>query len=646
MLEATATLAEIEYGRGGEADVSMRVVADHLRAIAFLLADGVIPASEGRGYVLRRLLRRAVRHGMRLGFEEPFLCRLLPVVDEAMAGAYPELGATRAASEATVRAEEEKFLTTVAVGSKMVQEAIEEAKQAGSDELPGAVAFRLYDTYGLPIQLLREITEEEKFGVDEEGFTAALERQQERSRAATDKDQAGRARLQQFIHSSFPNLPASEFVGYQRLSIEGAKIVAAARLGKGDPADSVEAAETLGAGDEGALVFDRTPFYAESGGQVGDIGGIRWPGGAGIVIDTQKDNAGVIYHFVKIGEGELRQPFPLMELYVVPEIRVPTQRNHSATHLLQAALQQELGSGVRQAGSLVRPDDLRFDFTHDGPLTSAQRTAVEKRVNGWVMQAVDLRIVNDRPIGEARAAGAMALFGEKYGERVRTVEVPGISLELCGGCHVRNTGEIGPFRIRSERGVASGVRRIEAITGEAALDYLVGRDEDLAAVEAGLGASQGRAVEEVESLRGQVKQRDGELAKLRAQLVSGAAATEEQLVDGIRVLAREVPPAPAGELRNLADMMRDKLGSGVVVLGARTDEKVQLVATVSADLRKRIPAGRLVKEIARLVGGSGGGRDDFAQAGGKRPEELTNALGAVPATVARLVSSEASVAEE
>ncbi|HLF57498.1 MAG TPA: DHHA1 domain-containing protein [Thermoanaerobaculia bacterium] len=325
-----------------------------------------------------------------------------------------------------------------------------------------------------------------------------------------------------------------------------------------------------------------------------------------------------------------------MNLFVFPEHRLPTQRNHTATHLLHAALRQVLGTGVRQAGSLVHPGYLRFDFTYGKPLTAEERKEVERIVNEWVLRAVSTEIVADRPVAEALAAGAMALFGEKYGERVRTVAVPGLSLELCGGCHVRNTGEIGPFVITAERGVASGVRRIEALTGEAALARLRARDEELGRVEASLGVEPGRAPEEVESLRRSAKERDAELAKLRVQLVSGAAAaSEEREVAGIRLLVREVPLAPPGELRNLADVLRAKLGSGVVVLGARGDGKVSLVAAVSEDVRGRIPAGRLLKEIAALVDGSGGGRDDFAQAGGKSPERLPDALAAVAGVVAR-----------
>ena len=667
ILEGAATLAKTRYGASAERDVSLRVVADHLRAVAFLLADGVVPSNEGRGYVLRRLLRRAVRHGMRLGFEEPFLCRLLPLVDEAMAGHYTELAATRAASEATIRAEEEKFLATVATGSRMVQEEIEAAKRDGRRELAGATLFRLYDTYGLPIQLLEEIAQEEKFGVDRPGFEAALGEQRERSRAATSTTQGQALDVQNALNKALPDTKPTEFVGYDRLSLEGARILALvsfegeARPGKGgmegktkrplggeregaDGAGSVAVVESLGAGERGVVVLDRTVFYAESGGQVGDRGEIRGAGGGvARVVDTKKDNAGRILHVVEVTSGSLEKSSLSMSLSVSSGHRLPTQRNHTATHLLHAALRRVLGTGVRQAGSLVAPDHLRFDFTYGKPVTHEERAEVERLVNEWVLRAVPTVITPDRPVAEALAEGAMALFGEKYGERVRTVGVPGFSLELCGGCHVRNTGEIGPFVLRSERGVASGVRRIEALTGEGALGFLKARDEELASVESALGASAGGAKEKVAALEQALKMRDSELSKLRRELVSGAGSEgrgqsggESVVAAGIRILVREVPPAPAAELRGLADELRAKLGSGIVVLGAKGDSKVSLVAAASEDVRGRVGAGNLLKEVAVLVGGSGGGRDDFAQAGGKQPERLAEALAAVPGLVEKV----------
>jgi len=636
ILAGAAALAGTAYGRDAQHDTSLRVIADHLRATAFLLADGVIPTNDGRGYVLRRLLRRAVRHGMRVGFEEPFLCRLLPIVDEAMAGAYPELKATQSASTATIRAEEEKFFDTVAIGSRMVQEGIEEAKRAGRRELSGEQVFRLYDTYGLPIQLLREIAEEERFAVDEAGFEQAIAGQRERSRAATGDSQKRLGALKEVLTRLGP-LPPTKFVGYEQLELENVQVLRALRA-RGDGFEVLEGKEArTREGDEGVLVVDQTPFYAESGGEVGDVGRVSWPGGQAEVVDTQKDGAGAVLHFVRFAEGS----FPLyqqLSLAVSASPRRSIQRNHTATHLLHAALRSVLGEGVRQAGSLVAPEHLRFDFTYGKPLTDSERERVEQLVDEWVLRAVPTRITADRDPKEAIAAGAMALFGEKYGDRVRTVEVPGFSLELCGGCHVSNTGEIGPFVLRSERGVASGVRRIEALTGEGALRFLRQRDGELAAVESLLGASAGHAEAELAKLKREIRERDAELARLRVQMVSGAAsAAEEQVVEGIRILVREVPTAPPAELRNMADLLRSRLGSGVVVLGTRGEGKVALIAAVTDDLKARVPAGKLLKALAGRIGGSGGGRDDFAQAGGKEPERLPEALAGVAAAVAELV---------
>jgi len=634
ILRAVAELCGTPYGKDADRDVAMRVIADHLRAVTFLLADGVIPGNEGRGYVLRRILRRAVRHGMRLGFEEPFLHRLPAVLEEVMGEAYPELGATRAASVATLEAEEEKFLSTVATGARQVQEEIEEAKHEGRDRLPGGAVFRLYDTFGLPLEVIREITDEEQLGLDEEGFEEALAAQRKRSREATGEGQKRVQALQQTLQEE--GLGETRFEGYRNLELSGARVQRIVRQTDGGPV----VASGLQSGEEGVVVLDRTVFYAESGGQVGDRGRLRWDGGGARVTDTQKEG-GVYFHFVEVTEGRL-QSGQTVDLEVEESLRRPTQRNHTATHLLHAALRQVLGEGVRQAGSLVAPDRLRFDFTYSKPVTPEELREIESRVNRWILAARDTEVVAERDQKEALAAGAMALFGEKYGDKVRTVEIPGVSLELCGGCHVGNTGEIGPFLITAERGIASGVRRIEAITGEAALEHIRRRDERLRAVEEHLGVPAERLVETVEALRDEVRTKDRELSRLRMKLVAGDVSAEAgngdqgaetQEVDGVRVLIKEVPWAPAGELRNMADMLRGKLGSGLVVVGSRGDGKVSLVAAASDDLKGRVHAGKLVGELARRVGGGGGGRPDFATAGGREPDKLPAALEAVPEVV-------------
>jgi alanyl-tRNA synthetase len=633
LLAAAAELAGIRYGGDPESDVALRVIADHLRAVTFLLADGVIPGNEGRGYVLRRLLRRAVRHGMRIGFEQPFLHRLVPVLGEVMGGAYIELAATRQASMATLQAEEEKFRSTVANGARQVQEEIERLRAEGKATLPGPMVFRLYDTYGLPIDVIREIAEEERFHVDEAGFGEALETQREQSRRATQEVQSRLAALREVVRGH-ADLAETRFEGYDRTELLGgqAEVVRLATWKDGAP---VRVA-TLAAGQSGVVVLDQTVFYPESGGQVGDTGLILWEGGRARVTDAQKDGAGVIYHFVEVAEGELGR-HTRVDLRVDHEPRLAIQRNHTATHLLQAALRQVLGKSVRQAGSLVAPDRLRFDFTYHRGLFRKEQEEVEDLVNEWIRRAVDTDVVT-RSYQEAIAAGAMALFGEKYGERVRTVGVPGFSLELCGGCHVHSTGEIGLFLVEAERGVASGVRRIEAVTGAYALAEVRRLRTAYAELVARLGIRSGdyeQQLQKAEQLRQRQDQLEHEMRRLRMQLVSGgpAAADGEMLVDGVRVLAREVPPAPASELREMADALRSKLGSGVVVIGTRGEDTVSLVAAVSRDLTPRVKAGELVKRLSAVVGGGGGGRADFAQAGGREPDKLPHALAAVEAAV-------------
>ncbi len=634
ILAAAADLAGTKYGADEEKDISLRVIADHLRAVSFLLADGVIPGNEGRGYVLRRILRRAVRHGMRLGFEEPFLHKLVPVLGEVMGGAYLELAATRQASMATIKAEEEKFLSTVANGARQVQEEIERLRPQGAAVLPGPMVFRLYDTYGLPLEVIREIAEEERFRVDEAGFNEALDAQREQSRKATAEVQNRLSALREVLRGH-AELAGTRFEGYDRTELIDmpAEVVRLATWREGAPVR----VSTLQKGQLGVVILDQTVFYAEAGGEVGDTGEIAWEGGRAEVVDTQKDASGVIFHFVEVEEGSLSRHMKV-QLRVDHERRLAIQRNHTATHLLHAALRQVLGKSVRQAGSLVAPDRLRFDFTYHRAMFRQEVEQVEDLVNEWIRRAVSTETVW-RSYQEAIAAGAMALFGEKYGERVRTVNVPGFSLELCGGCHVHNTGEIGLLVIESERGVASGVRRIEALTGTYALAEMRRQRAAYGELVARLGIRSGdydQQLQKAEQIRQRQNELEQEMRRLRMQLVSGAvspAGDEEILVDGIRVLAREVPPAPANELRDMADSLRSRLGSGVVVIGSRGDGNVSLVAAVSKDLTSRVKAGELVKKLSAIVGGGGGGRPDFAQAGGKEPEKLPAALALVEEAV-------------
>ena len=663
ILTAVAGAARNEYGRDPEADVSMRVVADHVRAVGFLLADGVLPSNEGRGYVLRRLLRRASRHGMKLGFEEPFLASLLPSLEETFAGHYPELEKAREPSSATVTAEETRFLETVAVGAGRVQQAIEEARAAGRSVLGGEATFRLYDTFGLPIETVREIAEEEQFGIDEGGFEAALAEQRERSRTGRKQLDVGEALESQLRQIAGRGLepgaapgklaesltlrvdqpvtgqtlasasdpaatkapPETGFVGYDDLAT-GAAVLGLIETGGEEP----QAVEQLAG--PGLAVFDRTSFYAEAGGQVGDVGQVIWDGGEARVLDTRRQGS-VTVHQIDVGQGVL-DVGRAVRLEVDRERRESAQRHHTATHLLHAALRQHLGTGVRQAGSLVHPDRLRFDFTHGAPVTEEQQEAIEDTVNEWVRRAVPLEIA-ERSYDEAVAAGAMALFGEKYGDRVRTVEVPGFSLELCGGCHVGNTGEIGPVALVGERGVAAGVRRIEALAGDRADRLRRSQAHLLATLEREIGADGEHAAAEVRALKERLREVERELSQLRLGVLAGdgkpAPGQEDggdtRSIRGVDVVLREVPASNVGELRSLADVLRGRLGSGVVVLGARDDGKVKLVASVTKDLQDRIDAAAVARVMGSAISGSGGGRRDFAQAGG-RAENLTSAFAA------------------
>ncbi len=643
ILQATADLAGGRYGVDAEADVSYRVIADHIRAVAFLLADGVIPGNEGRGYVLRRILRRAVRHGMILGFEEPFLFRLLPVVQQTVGQVYPELAKAEKSSLATVRAEEEKFLSTIAAASRQVQETIDQIRHSGDSVLPGQEVFQLYDTYGLPLELIREIAEEEQFDLDEPGFEEAMEQQRQRSRQAGGEAQKELAAASAALRDE--RLPATTFEGYGRLDLDGVRVTGLARSVNG----RFEPAQQLGSSDHGVVVLDRTPFYAESGGQVGDRGHLIWQGGSAAVVDTLSEPNGNRFHFVDVETGELNRN-TRVSAHVDATRRRPTQRNHTATHLLHLALRYVLGEGARQAGSLVAPDRLRFDFTFHRPLTMEELHRVEDLVNRWILEARPMVITSERSYDEAVDLGAMALFGEKYGDVVRTVEVDRLetggpeseqltSLELCGGCHVENTGEIGLFLITAERGVASGVRRIEAVSGEGAQLLVRHQQEVLSEVSEALGVPTDRAPREVEEWRHKTRTLEKELAELRMRLVSGTETAEELEVEGIRVLAREVPPAPVHEIRNMADVLRQKLGSGVVVLGSREDGKVTIVTAVTANLTDTVHAGKLAGSIAGVVGGGGGGRADFAQAGGKDPEKLPSALKQVEEFVRQQLNS-------
>jgi alanyl-tRNA synthetase len=590
---------------------SLRVIADHIRACSFLIVDGVMPSNEGRGYVLRRIIRRAVRHGYKLGQTKPFFHRLVPALVVAMGDSSPEL--VREAERVTrvLRLEEERFAETLASGMAQFDARMQEA---GGSKVPGALVFLLHDTYGFPPDLTADIARERGIGIDLEGYEREMDAQRERARAASrfGVDQRGGAQIE----------GRSEFSGYEALESEG-RIVALLRGGQ-----SVDA---LNMGDEGEVVLDRTPFYAESGGQVGDTGTLSAsPSTLFQVEDTQKRGA-VHAHRGRLQSGALRIGDTLVA-HVNAERRQAIRLNHSATHLLHAALRNVLGKHVTQKGSLVAPDRLRFDFSHVQPVTPEELQQIERIVNAQI-RANDVADTQHMDYEAAIADGAMALFGEKYDKRVRVLRFGGFSTELCGGTHVDRTGDIGLFHIVSESGVAAGVRRIEAVTGQAALEYLERVDDTLDDVAELVHGSRGDVAGKVREALERIRALEKENRALKDKLASGSSrdlAAGAVDIDGVKVLATRVEGADAGALRSALDQLKSRLGSAIIVLAAaESASRVLLVAGVTTDQTARIRAGELISAVAAQVGGKGGGRADFAQAGGTNAAALDQALESV-----------------
>ncbi|MCX7672302.1 MAG: alanine--tRNA ligase [Thiobacillaceae bacterium] len=591
---------------------SLKVIADHIRACAFLIVDGVIPGNEGRGYVLRRITRRAIRHGYKLGCKRPFFHRLVDDLVRVMGEAYPELPAAREQVMAVLRQEEERFAETLEHGMQVLEAAL----HAEDRMLDGETVFRLYDTYGFPLDLTADIARERGFTVDFAGFEAAMQQQRERARAAS------RFGLQQGLQ--FSGEP-TEFVGYDTLEQEG-RILALYKEGS-------QVSEIV-AGDEAVVVLDRTPFYAESGGQVGDRGELVSGHGVFRVEDTQKIQAEVFGHKGRLVTGRLAVG-DTVNARVDAEARQRAAYHHSATHLLHAALRVVLGKHVRQKGSLVTPERTRFDFSHPQPVTHDELRRIEDLVNAEIRRnsRVQTRLMR---YDEAIKAGAMALFGEKYGEEVRVVDMGEFSTELCGGTHVRRTGDIGLFKIVYEGGVAAGIRRIEAVCGPAALAWLQAQEDTLLEVAQRLKTQPAEITAKLAQIQDQVRALEKELERYKARLASlqGAELAAQAVdVSGVKVLAARVEVADAQALRELADQLRQLLRSCVLVLAGAAEGKTTLIAAVTPDLTDRIKAGELVNHVARQVGGRGGGRADLAQAGGGRPELLPAALDSVTAWV-------------
>jgi alanyl-tRNA synthetase len=603
-----------ETGAKDYLNPSLRVIADHIRACVFLIVDGVIPGNEGRGYVLRRIVRRAIRHGYQLGQRAPFFHKLVEDLDRVMGEAYPELTREKLRVAQVLRQEEERFSETLEHGMKILEQAL----AAGTEVLDGDTAFTLYDTFGFPLDLTADVCRERKVTVDAAGFDAAMERQRERARAAS-----------QFKSSAQLEYTGQKtrFRGYDELSTES-RVVALYRDGAAVPA--------LAAGERGVVVLAETPFYAESGGQVGDRGELT-KGGVCLTLfavdDTQKIQPEVIGHTGIVTTGELALG-DAVAAHVDQAARARTMRNHSATHLMHKALRDVLGGHVQQKGSLVDADKTRFDFAHTAPMSDDEIRRVEALVNAEILgnAATQARLM---PIDEAQKAGAMMLFGEKYGDEVRVLEI-GTSRELCGGTHVARTGDIGFFKIVAEGGVAAGIRRVEAVTGDNALAWVQAQEAKLAAAAAALKAPVAEVEAKIAQLIESARSTEKELARLKARAAASAGddlAGSAVEVKGAKVVAAVQDGADARALRETLDKLKDKLKTAAIVLGSATDGKVTLIAGVTSDLTAKVKAGELVNHVAQQVGGKGGGRADMAQAGGTDPAALPKALESVRAWV-------------
>ncbi len=623
IMDRIQNIAKIKRGENAEHDVSMNVVADHARALVFLIGDGILPGNEGRGYVLRRLLRRAARHGVLLGIERPFLFSVSEAVIDEMASAYPELRERCAYITNHIQREEERFLETLSKGLARLEEYIAELESSGSTILPGGAAFKLYDTFGFPVDLTADILAGRNLEIDEVGFNTAMTTQKERARAAWKG--SGDKRVAE-IYGKLASDIRTRFSGYSEL---GGKSTIHALLVDG------ESREVATCGEAVEIVVDETPFYAESGGQVGDRGTLRVTGGTVEVTDTQRPTLELVIHRGVVTEGEVRIDVDA-ELAVDAEARAATIRNHSGTHLLHAALRDVLGKQAMQKGSLVGPDRLRFDFTHDAPLEDSQIEAIEDLANGWIERNAP-GSVREMSYPEAIKSGAVAIFDEKYGDVVRVVQFGDFSTELCGGTHACATGEIGLLKILSESGIASGVRRIEALTGLGALNHLRDQEKTLRSASELLRVSAAEVPARIEKLLKDRRSAEREIEQLRSAQRgkdSKDLTRDAREISGVRVIATRVAGAEAKELRGMVDDLRSQLTSGIVLLAAETNGQVSLALGVTKDLTDRYRAGDLIREIAIVVGGKGGGRPDFAQAGGSDPSKIDAAFERLDALIA------------
>ena len=615
IIEHAMKVAGVEYGQAVRTDISLKVIADHARSVTVMISDGILPSNEGRGYVMRRLLRRAVRHGRLLGIEKPFLVDIVDVVAEIFRQPYPDIGEKRDYIKKVIQLEEARFGETLAQGTELLTQHIETVKAAGGEILDGAITFKLYDTFGFPWELTAEILEEHGLKLDKAGFDQAMTEQRERARAARHEADAA---------VSIPDLSG---LANQKLAVDysatAATVVCMFREGR--------IVEETRDGEEVAVILDVTSFYAEGGGQVGDNGVLTGPLGKLEVVTTRKLPDGTVYHLGTVTEGFLKQG-DKVQLELGQERKAAITRNHTATHLLHAALRETLGSHVNQAGSYVGPDRLRFDFSHFAAMSPQELATVEQAVNRSILINASIGVLETSQ-EMAKQMGAMALFGEKYGEKVRVVVVGDISKELCGGTHVAATGEIGLFKIVAESSIGSGLRRIEAVTGLAALDYANQREAMLEAAAQLLKTRPEELVSRLEQALNHSKELEKELAAVQLQQAKGVVQGLLQQVAEIKsvpMVAAAVEASDMDTLRSMADMVRDSLKTGVVVLGAVVGDKVNFVAMAGKEAVGRgAHAGNIVKEVSAAAGGGGGGRPEMAQAGGKNPEKLAEALGLV-----------------
>ena len=608
------------YGENYSDDVSIRLITDHIRSATFMISDGIMPTNEGRGYVLRRLIRRAARHGRLLGIEGTFLSRLSAMVIEGSKDGYPELEEKKEFIFKVLTNEENQFNKTIDQGLRILSDMEEEMKSSGKTVLSGEDAFKLYDTYGFPLDLTKEILEEKGYGIDEEGFQKAMEEQRTKAREA--REVTNYMGADATVYDEIDNEVTTEFVGYEHLSFDSKVTVLTSEK---------EIVSSLMEGQKGTIFVEETPFYATMGGQEGDTGVIETATGVFAVEDTIKLRGGKVGHVGHMESGMISTG-ETVSLKVNTKGRKDTEKNHSATHLLQKALKTVLGSHVEQKGSLVTPDRLRFDFAHFQAMTSEEIARVEELVNEQIQAALDVR-TDVMDIEEAKKSGAMALFGEKYDQKVRVVSMGDFSKELCGGTHVANTSSIMLFKILSESGIAAGVRRIEALTGNGVLEYYKKQEEALHAAAKALKANPAEVLDKIAHLQGEVKTLQSENESLKSKLAQGSLGdVMNKIVEvkGVKLLAAKVDGVDMNGLRDLGDQLKDKLGEGVVVLAAVNGGKVNLLAMATDGAQKAgAHAGNLIKATAAIVGGGGGGRPNMAQAGGKNPEKAEEAIAAV-----------------